>query len=124
MGIEQSILELAHDYFELLNDGNVETAKRLFHKECGLFHVNDGALAHMSLPKYLEMLLTRQSPKSRGEPVFGKVVSVEQTDENTAVLRVLSAVQPRYFEDFLSLLREDGQWKIVAKVYRVVPNGK
>lgn len=124
METDKSILELARDYFELLNDGNVETAKRLFHKDCGLFHVNDGVLAHASFPKYLEILLTRQSPKSRGEPVFGKVVSVDQTDENTAVLRVLSAVQPRYFEDFLSLLREGGQWKIVAKVYRVVANEK
>lgn len=118
---DESILDLARDYFGFLNDSNAETAKRLFHEDCGLFYLNEGVLTRVSLAQYLEMLANRESPKSRGEPVFGEIVSVEQADDDTAVLRVLSAAQPRYFEDFLSLLRDRGEWKIVAKIFRIVP---
>lgn len=118
---DESILDLARDYFEFLNDSNVETAKRLFHEDCGLFYINDGTLTRVPLAQYLEMVANRESPKSRGEPVFGEIVSLEQGGADTAVLRVLSAAQPRYFEDFLSLLRDRGKWKIVAKIFRIVP---
>lgn len=119
-----SILDLAQEYFKLLNDGNVETAKRIFHENCSLFHVKEGAVSHVSLAEYLAILKDRESPKSRGEPIFGQVVSIDQSDADTAFLKVRSAVQPRYFEDYLTLLREGGRWLIVAKVYRVVADAK
>lgn len=121
---KKSIIKLAEDYFKLLNNGDIEIANRLFHEKCSLFNVVDGQISHVTFDEYANIIKNRESPLSRGEPVYGEIVSIDQSDANTATLKVLSAVQPKYFEDYLSLLRVGENWKIVAKVYRVIPNAK
>lgn len=118
MNDKEPILQLALQYFQMLHSGNVATAERIFHRDCILFHVLDGTIQSLPIAEYFEVLRTRETPKSRGEPVFGELVSLDQSDQNTACIKVRSAVQPRQFEDYLTLLREGGSWKIVSKVYR------
>ncbi|HEY0296061.1 MAG TPA: nuclear transport factor 2 family protein [Bordetella sp.] len=117
---QEQLLAFAQEYFEVLHTCDVVRAAKIFHPECGLFNVVEGKINFVPGRQYLEILKGRESPRSRGEPVYGKVLTIDQTDENTAFLKVLSSVQPRYFEDYLTLLREDGQWRVVAKVYRAL----
>lgn len=117
---KEPILQLASEYFGVLHSGDVDTAERIFHHDCNLFNVLNGTIQSMPMAKYLDVLRTRETPMSRGEPLFGEVILLDQLDQDTVCLKVRSAVQPRYFEDYLTLLRENGCWKIVSKVYRVV----
>lgn len=118
---DRQLSQFAQDYFKLLNDGDVATAQRLFHPSCALQHVVDGKISHITWADYIEILRKRESPLQRGEPVYGRVLSISRPTSTMALLEVLSAVQPRYFHDYLTLLREGGRWKIVAKVYHVLP---
>jgi hypothetical protein len=114
----EDISELASDYFRILHEGDVEGVRRLFLPQCYLNSPNgDGTMVHISRDEYIEFVETRESPKSQGFPVYGRILSIDQATATTAVLKVDCAVQPRYFLDYLSLVKLNGEWKIAAKVY-------
>ncbi len=115
-----AIKALADEYFRSLYEGDVAAIEKLYHPACTLVNVTPDGVATMSIPDYLEIVANRQSPKDAGVEPFGTVTGIEISGGATAVLRVDSAVQPRFFDDFLTLVKEQGQWKIAAKVYRQV----
>ena len=57
-------------------------------------------------------------PASTGQARFDKILAIDMSDENTAVVTCECAIDPRYFTDFLSLVRIDGEWKIVSQSFR------
>ena len=40
------------------------------------------------------------------------------SDETTALAKLNCAIPPRYFTDYLTLLKLDGRWQIVSKSFR------
>lgn len=44
---------------------------------------------------------------------------MDQSGPNTALVKLDCAVQPKYFIDYLSLVKTAEGWKIAAKVYFV-----
>lgn len=114
----QAIEQLAHDYFRLLHEGDVAAAGAMFLPQCNLLcPMPDNSITHMTLDQYVAIVAGRTSPKDAGHPLFGRVISIDQSSEKTALLTVECAVQPRYFTDYLSLIKDNGRWRIAAKVY-------
>ncbi len=77
----------------------------------------DGAYNDLPYDAWLERIATRKSPKSLGQPNHDRIVAIDFADANTALAKVECALPPRYFVDFLTLLKIDGAWKIVGKTY-------
>ena len=50
-------------------------------------------------------------------PRFDEITSIDFTGPNSAVARVKVRVQATLFTDILSLMRLDGKWQIMAKVF-------
>ena len=50
--------------------------------------------------------------------VNDRIISIDMSDETTAIAKLNCAVPPRYFTDYLTLLKLDGRWQIVAKSFR------
>ena len=116
----QAIEALMDEYFRILHEGDVEGTRGMFLPECGLFSPQpDGSVMHMTLLSYLGAVASRTAPKDAGYPRFGRVVSVDQSSDRTAFVKVECAVQPRYFTDYLTLVKVDGRWRISSKVYFV-----
>lgn len=46
---------------------------------------------------------------------------VEFAGENAAFARVRCRMGERDYVDFLSFIREDGRWRIIAKVFQIIP---
>jgi len=62
---------------------------------------------------------TRESPASRAEPRRDRIDAIEFAGDNTAFARVRCSIGTRDFIDFLTLVRTDGTWRIIAKVFHV-----
>ena len=108
------------DYFRILHEGDVDGIKSVFMPFCDLScPQDDGTIAHMSLEEYIGAVSSRTAPRDAGYPRFGRLVSIDQSGPNTAFVKVDCAVQPRYFTDYLSLVKDRGTWRIAAKVYTV-----
>lgn len=105
------------DYFDGLYDGDTAKLGRIYHERVRLYCATDPELVELDLPTYLELVKNRPSPASRGDERFDRIVEVSVPTPTTAHARVECAYLPKRFTDELTLIRVDGQWKIVAKVW-------
>lgn len=118
MNDRKQIADLIELYFTFLHTGDAELIPDLFLAECHLITSGpDGSISHLDVPAYTALVRSRPSPQSAGYPRVGRLLLVDQSCEDMALAKVSCAVQPRYFTDYLTLVKKGGDWKIAAKVY-------
>ena len=49
------------------------------------------------------------------------MLSIDKSGPEVALAKVQIAIGPRLYTDYLNLLRIDGRWQIVSKIYSHVP---
>jgi Putative lumazine-binding len=59
----------------------------------------------------------RQSAQIRDLPRRDWVVQIDRSGPNTAFAKVQCQLPPRYFTDYLTLVKLADGWKIVSKTY-------
>ncbi len=67
----------------------------------------------------LDGVKTRPSAKSKSLERRDEIVSVDIAGPTMAFVKVKCQIPPRYFHDYLNLLKVDGRWLVVQKVYAV-----
>jgi hypothetical protein len=85
-----------------------------------MFFVKDGGLAGVSQPEWWSRIDSSKDPG----PVkaLSRRIPLVDTAGDAAVAKVLSEYPTHRFEDYMSLLRIGGQWRIVGKIFhRTVP---
>ena len=68
---------------------------------------------------WLDAVRTRPSAKSRNLVRDDAILMLDQSGPATAFVKVKCQIPPRYFHDYLNLLKIDGKWIIVQKIYTV-----
>ena len=58
---------------------------------------------------------------SRGEPRNDHVEMISLAGENTAMARVRCSIGQSDFTDFLTLVRDEEEWRIMAKIFQIKP---
>lgn len=112
-----AIAELLQTYFDGLYFSDAERLRRIFHPGARYVCATEEKLVDLGMAEYLPIVAARPSPASRGEARRDRIVGVEFAGPNTALARVNCAIGPKYFTDFLTLIRTDGAWRIIAKVF-------
>ena len=97
---------------------------KVFHESCSLLGVPEGALNIRSFAVYKEAMQNRQSPAEKGEARRDEILFVDQLNDSLALARVQLEMMGGVMQDYLSLLKIDGQWLIVAKTWARVGDAK
>ena len=108
-------------YFDGLYQSDTERLQQVFHPQAVYASASDGALLYRTMAEYFPIVDARPSPASRGEARRDRIRSISFAGPVTALATVNCAIGDRYFTDFLSLVRLDGRWRIIAKVFHVEP---
>jgi hypothetical protein len=116
MNEHQAILSVLGDYFKGLYSGDTALLRSVFHPEAALFAELPDQSYHKDLDAYLDGVAQRESPDERGEAYRMKVLSVD-VHHNIAMAKVHVPALGFDFYNYLSLLRKDGAWVIVNKVF-------
>jgi Putative lumazine-binding len=114
--IEQTI----QTYFDGLYEGDADKLASAFHTTSALSSEQDGKLSVLPLANWLEWVRTRPSPKAKGLARDDQILQIDQSGPSTAFVKVQCQIPPRYFTDYLSLLKVDGRWQVVQKVFSTV----
>ena len=122
--IDVGIITLLDNYFELMHTQNMDLFDKVFHETSSLFGVPDGAFNIRSKEVYRDAMLNRQSPAEKGEVRRDEILFVDQLNDNLAVARVQLEMMGGVMQDYLSLLKIDGNWIIVAKTWGRVGDAK
>jgi hypothetical protein len=112
-----AVVQVLSDYFDGLYHSDAEMLSRVFHPEARYVCATEEPLMHLGMDEYLPMVARRPSPASRGEARRDRIAGIEFAGPATAFARVNCAIGPKYFTDFLTLVRVDGRWRIIAKVF-------
>lgn len=116
----QDIPAVLSDYFDALYFCDVEKLQRVFHPKAIYATADETPLLHRTMEEYVPVVAARQSPASRGEPRRDHIDAIDLAGENTAVARVRCSIGTRDFVDILTLVRTDGAWRIMAKVFQII----
>ena len=105
-------------YFDGLYEGDVKKLGEAFHPMSHLYSVGaDGTAADLPRADWFKAVESRPSAKSKGDERRDRIVSIDFSGPTTAFAKVECQLPPRYFTDYLTLLKIDGRWQVVAKAY-------
>jgi hypothetical protein len=113
------VCALMERYFEAFHHSDARALAGLFHPGALYAFSDGGTLKQLDMATYLPIVAARPTPASRGLARAGRVLAIEFAGPATALVKAESRSAPRHFVDFLSLLKLDGRWWIVAKVFHV-----
>lgn len=116
----EQVQALLRDYFDALYRCDVDLLSRVFHPRAIYATADEAPPLLRSMEEYFPVVAARQSPASRGETRRDVIDAIEFAGENTAIARVRCSIGDRDFVDFLSIIRCDDGWRIIAKVFQIV----
>jgi hypothetical protein len=108
-------------YFDGLYEGDTRKLGAAFHPLSHLYSVGtDGSAADVPRADWFKMVESRPSAKSKGDERRDRIVSIDFSGPATAFAKVECQLPPRYFTDYLTLLKIDGRWQVIAKAFHAV----
>jgi hypothetical protein len=105
-------------YLDGLYEGDTKKLSAAFHEDSHLYTATDSKLSDTPRAKWLDMVAGRASPKSQGLKRTDRIVSVDFSGPETAFVKLECSIHPRYFTDYLTLLKFSDGWRIVSKTFR------
>lgn len=106
------IFTLIESYFDGLFHADTKKLRSIFHPDAEL----KAPGKRRTLETWLDDVATRAKPSDIGMPYHFKVKSIELIGEQ-AMVKVDCPLFEYQYVDFLGLLKEQQQWKIVNKMY-------
>lgn len=107
-----SISAILQHYFDGLHHGDVPKLQALFHADAWL----KAPGVRRSLAQWLTDVATRTTPAQLNMPFDFKILSIDVVQDQ-AMAKIHCPLFDFNYIDFLGLLKEEGQWRIVTKMY-------
>ena len=108
------------EYFDGLYEGDADKLSRVFLPTSALTFEQDGKVQVLPLADWLKAVRERGSPKAKGLARDDGILMLDQSGPTTAFVKVKCQIPPRFFTDYLSLLKVHGQWRVAQKVFATV----
>ena len=105
------------DYFEVLQSQVLADFDRIFHPAGVLYSALDGEMIVRPVPLYREVVANRRAPALDGHGRADQVLSIDVLSPEMAFAKVRLQLGESMMVDYLNLLKVDGRWQIVAKLY-------
>jgi hypothetical protein len=118
VGAVAEIEAVVQTYFDGLYEGDVAKLGAAFHPVSHLYSERDGEVVDLPREQWFEMVRDRPKPAASGLARDDRILMIDVSGPETALVKVACQIPPRYFTDYLVLNRTRAGWKIVSKVFR------
>jgi putative lumazine-binding protein len=116
----KAIEQTVQTYLDGLYEGDADKLASVFHDTSALTYEQDGKLVVLPREQWLKAVRERPKPKDKGLPRDDVILMVDQSGPTTAFVKVKCQIPPRFFTDYLNLLKIDGRWVVAQKVFATV----
>jgi hypothetical protein len=116
----QAIEQMAQTCLDGLYEGDADKLASVFHDTSVLTYEQDGKLVVLPREQWLKAVRERPKPKDKGLPRDDVILMIDQSGPTTAFVKLKCQIPPRYFTDYLNLLKIDGRWGVAQKVFATV----
>jgi hypothetical protein len=104
-------------YFEGVRNSDTALAHKAFHPSiAAMYFVRDGGLAQRTIPEWLASIAERAPNPPKPDSFPRRVVSVDMSHD-AAVAKLQIRYADALVTDYMSLLKVDGQWVIIGKIF-------
>jgi hypothetical protein len=117
MSAFDEVVQVLGEYLDGLHHSDTARLRRVFHPEAHYFCATDGTLLHLDMATYFPVVDRRPSPASLGQARTDRILSIEFAGPVTAFAKLECSIAPKFFTDLLTLLKLEGRWQIVSKVF-------
>jgi len=116
----KAIEQTVQTYLDGLYEGDADKLASVFHDTSALTYEQDGKLVVLQREQWLKAVRERPKPKDKGLPRDDVILMVDQSGPTTAFVKVKCQIPPRFFTDYLNLLKIEGRWVVAQKVFATV----
>ncbi|TDR93023.1 nuclear transport factor 2 family protein [Enterovirga rhinocerotis] len=113
----KAIEEAIQTYLDGLYEGDADKLAFVFHPTSALTSEHEGQVQILPRDAWLDAVRKRPSPQSKSLARADEILSIDQSSATSAFVKVKCQIPPRYFTDYLSLLKIDGRWVVVQKIF-------
>ena len=117
MSAFDEVVRVLGEYFDGLHHSDTSVLRRVFHPQAHYYCATDGTLLHLGMDEYFPIVDKRPSPASQGHARTDRILGIEFAGPVTAFAKLECSIPPKHFTDFLTLVKLEGRWQIVAKVF-------
>lgn len=114
----EAIEKVVWTYLDGLYEGDTRKLGQAFHEVSHLYSVSDGGVADVPRDKWFEMVKNRPSAKSKGLTRTDRIISIDMSGPEAAFVKLECSIHPRYFTDYLAMLKTKDGWRVVSKSFR------
>ena len=118
--IDLGIIKLLDDYFEVIHAQDMDLFDQVFHKDCCLYSNEGEQPVLRPYELYRSQVANRQSPKQLGNPRKDEILLIDQLSDSMALAKVQLQMFGGIMQDYLNLIKLDGKWWVIAKLYQKV----
>ena len=108
----EMVISLVQDYCDGLYQGDISKLRAIFHLDAFL----KAPGLRRSLEQWLDAVASRPVPVQQGWPYDFKLLSIEIIKDQ-AMVKLECPLFDHFYVDYLGLLKENGRWLIVNKMY-------
>ena len=117
---EDVIRQAINFYIEGLREGSVETLKKAFHAQATMCGYLGETMMIVPIQGLYDFVGSHDAPAKTGEPFDVSVAAIEVAGSSVASVKITEkSYQGFDFTTFFHLLKIDGRWWIVGKVFNV-----
>lgn len=116
----QALYKAIDVYLDAIYFCDVDKLDAVFHSAASLFDADEGKIFVDPIASFRQDVATRPSPASVDQPREEEIILVDFLSAKSATVKLRLRAHDNIFVDHLSfVLDENGDWKIVAKVWHL-----
>ncbi|MBI1761752.1 MAG: nuclear transport factor 2 family protein [Acidobacteria bacterium] len=117
----ESIRTVIELYIDGVRTGNIESLRQAFHPQAAMFGWKGADLFVTPIQGLFDYVGATPAPANSGEPTKFIITSMQVAGNGATVELAMDAYHAHDFLDFFQLLKAEGRWWIVSKLFQADP---
>jgi len=117
----KEVLSLIEQYCEGLYHADSGILQKVFHPRLAYVCATDGDELYLDLETYMARIDARTPPSERGDPREEVIYDIAFGSDRIARVTASMTMMGREYLDFLTLVRDGREWRIITKVFTYIP---
>jgi hypothetical protein len=114
----EAIETVVRTYLDGLYEGDTGKLGKAFHEGSHLYSMHEGGVSDLPRAAWFDLVNSRPSAMTKGLKRTDRIVSIDLSGPETAFVKLECSIHPRYFTDYLTLLKLKDGWRVVSKTFR------
>ncbi|WP_374452885.1 nuclear transport factor 2 family protein [Phenylobacterium sp.] len=112
-----AVVAIVEGYVEACRTGDAERLSAIFHPAAQMFGQLGRTEFAKPIAEFVEHVRSSASPKASAEPYTANIRQVQVVGDTAVVTLEERGYQGRDYVDQFAILRSNGQWRIVTKLF-------